>query len=497
MKLVLPRFNLRILVVAVVVLAVLAVTGVVVMISTSLGGVEARALEQGDRHLAAERARDIQRALTNQRALQVEYAIDHDPALLTAFNEEVVTAGNQLVSLAEQEADGPELADALQQARVLEARHDKIVTEEMVPAFAAGNSAGGVAALVRAQETLADLEAGVADLVTVLDARAAAATVMVESSAASARQKLVLTLVVTLLLTAAGGLGLVRLVVRRLRASLAKLEGADASMRQISESAARQLLITREDVGQMAGAGYQVMAEMQVLAGSVQDLGAAISEIAASSSSASSVAATAVARADETNNTVTSLGRSSAEIGQVIEVITSIAKQTNLLALNATIEAARAGDAGKGFAVVANEVKELAKQTSTATEQISTLIAGIQRDSEGSVLAIEEIRAIIGEISDIQTIVAAAVEEQAAVTGQMSFTVQAVNDGIEQLAARTGVVQSATEQSVAGMAAAAEQHLRLNTVQDDLRRLIGNPRRAAGELPQPTPALEFDQAIER
>src|SRR3712207_2729941 len=106
------------------------------------------------------------------------------------------------------------------------------------------------------------------------------------------------------------------------------------------------------------------------------------------------------------NATVAKLGDSSAEIGKVIEVITSIAEQTNLLALNATIEAARAGEAGKGFAVVAGEVKELAKETAKATEEISQRIAAIQGDTAGAVEAIGEISAIIGRIADIQATIA-------------------------------------------------------------------------------------------
>src|SRR5208282_5958864 len=102
-----------------------------------------------------------------------------------------------------------------------------------------------------------------------------------------------------------------------------------------------------------------------------------------------------------TNETVKNLGESSQEIGNVIKVITSIAQQTNLLALNATIEAARAGEAGKGFAVVANEVKELAKQTARATEDIGRKIESIQGDTRGAVKAIEEIGTIINEINDI------------------------------------------------------------------------------------------------
>src|SRR5690606_26053119 len=117
------------------------------------------------------------------------------------------------------------------------------------------------------------------------------------------------------------------------------------------------------------------------------------------------------------------LSESSAQIGEVIDVITSIAAQTNLLALNATLEAARAGEAGKGFAVVANEVKELAKQTSLATDEIGTRIAAIQRDSSGAVEAIGRIQEVIARVADLQTTIASAVEEQTATTNEISRSV--------------------------------------------------------------------------
>jgi methyl-accepting chemotaxis protein len=120
---------------------------------------------------------------------------------------------------------------------------------------------------------------------------------------------------------------------------------------------------------------------------------------------------------------VAKLGASSGEIGEVIKVITSIAQQTNLLALNATIEAARAGEAGKGFAVVANEVKELAKQTAQATEDISRKITAIQTDTQGAVQAIGTISGVIGQINDISGTIAAAVEEQSATTNEVTRNV--------------------------------------------------------------------------
>src|SRR5271166_3774606 len=148
-----------------------------------------------------------------------------------------------------------------------------------------------------------------------------------------------------------------------------------------------------------------------------------IGEIAKNATEAARVAGEAVDAADSANQTVSRLGDSSVEIGKVIEVITSIAQQTNLLALNATIEAARAGDAGKGFAVVANEVKELAKQTAKATEEIKQKISVIRENTGGAVEAIGGIKGVIDKISQISTEIATAVEEQSATTSEMARNV--------------------------------------------------------------------------
>jgi DNA-binding ferritin-like protein len=158
----------------------------------------------------------------------------------------------------------------------------------------------------------------------------------------------------------------------------------------------------------------------QSVSTATEEMTSSISEIAKNSAESARVASSAVALAETTNTIVGTLGESSAKIGQVVKVITTIAQQTNLLALNATIEAARAGAAGKGFAVVANEVKELAKATAKATEDIGHRIEAIQTDATNAVEAIGKIGAVIDRISDISNSIASAVEEQTAVTNEIA-----------------------------------------------------------------------------
>ncbi len=181
-------------------------------------------------------------------------------------------------------------------------------------------------------------------------------------------------------------------------------------------AAADQTLAEVAIVSDLAGG---VSRNVQAVALGTEEMGDSIREIARNALSAAQVAGRAVQVAERADGTVAKLGQSSLEIGKVIKVITSIAQQTNLLALNATIEAARAGQAGKGFAVVANEVKELAKETARATEEIGRKIEAIQTDTGQAVNAIREIGEIIAEINGIQTSIAGAVEEQTLTTNEM------------------------------------------------------------------------------
>ena len=201
---------------------------------------------------------------------------------------------------------------------------------------------------------------------------------------------------------------------------------------------------TSAQAGVVSAAAEQVSKNVGTVATGADEMGASIREIAKNASEAAKVATSAVKVAADTNTTVAKLGESSCEIGKVIKVITSIAQQTNLLALNATIEAARAGEAGKGFAVVANEVKELAKETAKATEDISQKIEAIQADTRGAVDAIQEITGIINRINDISTTIASAVEEQTATTAEITRNAGEAAQGSNEIAQNiTGVAQAA------------------------------------------------------
>lgn len=200
--------------------------------------------------------------------------------------------------------------------------------------------------------------------------------------------------------------------------------------------------LTSDEVHNVTMIAQEIDGNVQMVATATTQMGASIKEIAKNANEASQVARNAVSLAGETNHTISKLGESSIEIGKIMKLITSITEQTNLLALNATIEAARAGVAGKGFAVVANEVKELARETSKAAEDISKKIEVIQSDTSEAVQAIGKISDIINMINEYQTTIASAVEEQSATTNEITRNIAEAARGSSQIANNINNVSS-------------------------------------------------------
>ena len=231
----------------------------------------------------------------------------------------------------------------------------------------------------------------------------------------------------------------------------AKMLAASAEeLNYVSQQMAGNADRTSSQANVVSTASEQISRNVVLVATSGEQMHASIREIAKNSAEAARIARSAVQSANATNQTVTQLGASSLEIGNVVKVITSIAQQTNLLALNATIEAARAGEAGKGFAVVANEVKELAKQTAKATEEISQKIEAIQSDSNGAVSAIAGISGIINQINDISNSIASAVEEQTVTTNEINRSMAEAARGVGDITQSVSSVATAAQSTTSG-----------------------------------------------
>ena len=210
---------------------------------------------------------------------------------------------------------------------------------------------------------------------------------------------------------------------------------------------ASSLSVSAEETASQANtasvASEEVNAGVQTVASSMEEMVASIKEITKTTNEASNMSNEAMKMAKNANQIINQLGESSMDIGNVIKVISSIAQQTNLLALNATIEAARAGEAGKGFAVVANEVKELAKQTAKATNDITKKIETIQADSKNAVGAIADISSAIEKVNGFASNIAASVEEQAATTNEVTRIVTESAEGVKQINENISQVSSA------------------------------------------------------
>ena len=251
-----------------------------------------------------------------------------------------------------------------------------------------------------------------------------------------------------------------------LSAASNELSGVATAITDSADTAAVQASAVTESANEVSN-------NVSTVATGADEMSASIHEISVNAAEAATVAAEAMTIAEMTTETVTKLGDSSAEIGDVIKVITSIAEQTNLLALNATIEAARAGEAGKGFAVVASEVKDLAQETARATEDISGRVAAIQSDTAGAVEAISRISEVIQRMHDFQATIASAVEEQNATTNEIGRNVGQAASRSAEIAQGIAGVASAAQDVNTGARASREAATRLSDMSNELHAAVG------------------------
>uniref|UniRef100_Q07RD9 Methyl-accepting chemotaxis sensory transducer n=1 Tax=Rhodopseudomonas palustris (strain BisA53) TaxID=316055 RepID=Q07RD9_RHOP5 len=252
----------------------------------------------------------------------------------------------------------------------------------------------------------------------------------------------------------------------------------EASASTLTTTAVR----SQELATMVASASEEASTNVQSVASATEEMTSSVNEISRQVQDSARIAHEAVAQARKTNDRVGELSKAAARIGDVVELISTIAGQTNLLALNATIEAARAGEAGRGFAVVASEVKALAEQTAKATGEIGQQINGIQAATQESVTAIKEISDTIGRMSEIASTIASAVEEQGAATQEISRNVQQAAHGTQQVSANINDVQrgaSETGSASSQVLSAAQSLSRDSTrLQDEVAKFLNTVRAA-------------------
>ncbi|MGD0097526.1 MAG: methyl-accepting chemotaxis protein [Terracidiphilus sp.] len=260
---------------------------------------------------------------------------------------------------------------------------------------------------------------------------------------------------------------------RRMRDALAdsevRLGSAADKMTTVSQSMVASAGETAMLADFLQGASQQVSTSVSSVAHAASQLQESIREISKSANDSARVAKNAVEVAESAKDCMKKLENSSREINKVIKVINSIAQQTNLLALNATIEAARAGEAGKGFAVVANEVKELAKQTARATEEIGQTIEAIQNGTREAASAFVHIGTIIGSINDISNSIASAVEEQTLTANEIGRNMTEGAHKIGEITIKTGGVAASAKQTTQGAEDTRQASIELSRLASHLR----------------------------
>ena len=258
--------------------------------------------------------------------------------------------------------------------------------------------------------------------------------------------------------------------------SAGRIATASDRIGTLSDTIAAGAAESSAQAGIVSTAAEEVSRNVQTVATGSAEMGASIREISTNANEAATVAGRAVSAVETTTGTISRLGESSKQIGDVVKTITAIAEQTNLLALNATIEAARAGELGKGFAVVAGEVKELAQETARATEDISRRVEAIQGDTSSAITAIQDVSRVIAQINDYQTTIASAVEEQTATTSEMNRGVAEAAAGSGQIAGNIGGVAEVARSTALSVEESRQAATELAVLSGQLQSLVATFR---------------------